>query len=172
MLYIQLLIGHTYILMVFMYDFTIAQIPVSIFILENILLYIEHYYIFIYVMLMFKYGMEIKYSFYRANKILTNFLQSDTNKLIKTASHFPYTNFPPMKAIGICKLFSNLGELVDIFNKIFGYHILLLTINIVMEILQAFDKIVVYTKNVGKSKDVTTHTFVIAFLQSLMLLVR
>lgn len=133
---------------------------------EVILQYVQYYYMFIYSSFIYKLTAFLKRLYEKANKTLsTNIFINIINK--HAISLRFKKNIPPMQINKVIRGFWDLEEIIQLINKLFGFHILLLSINIVTVTLQVFDNFVIDGKNFSHNKE----KFVLDFLEALVLLV-
>ncbi|KAJ8984240.1 hypothetical protein NQ317_007472 [Molorchus minor] len=133
--------------------------------------YINAYYGAITVLLVAHFASAIRERFKRVNNILikTNGLRNVINAFISNGAADKINNLQNTDEVTECYLL--LTELVDMFNKLFGWQIFFMTVNIVVQILEIVNGLmndVVYSQG---SSNVLYDSRIVIFLVASLLLI-
>lgn len=147
---LQIIVGHLLLITVLGYDAYVGQDAYGIELFQYfICIKLEFYLIFITVILMCHFALAIKNRFESFNEILRKITIANTPYIIsKKSNSISPININIFTSKGnlknITRMFSTLSELVNLYNKIFGWQILVLMGIVLMALLESFNFIMVY----------------------------
>lgn len=150
--YIHIICGHALLLSVYSFDIYVGSTNYGMNIYQHYLcVRYQYYFIFIEVILMCNFAISIKQRFKYFNKMLKTISTNNNKKIfvVKTKS-ISYAVPTELNSFGlnnlksITRMFTVLSELIHLYNKIFGWQILILLGMVLLSLLESFNFIMVY----------------------------
>ncbi|XP_017785525.1 PREDICTED: uncharacterized protein LOC108568740 [Nicrophorus vespilloides] len=168
--YIEVLVAHIYCLAMIIYQcyITYKLIPLQQIIFYNILLY----FIFVSSLINYNFAICLKYRYETANGMLIKEIsQNSLSMFVITDFKKSYKFQQKNGVLRMWGLFTTLSEIAMRFNDVFGWNMLFISLNIVVQLLYAFDSIVIFSMHKSKTSVDNDDLIAINFLIAILLLV-